>query len=69
MALFTDTNSTATGLTAAFDRSRAAFANYRARRAAIRRTFNELHSLDDRELADLGISRTDIPTIARQTAR
>ena len=37
--------------------------------AAIRRTFNELHQLNDRELADLGISRADIPHIARQAAR
>jgi uncharacterized protein YjiS (DUF1127 family) len=30
-----------------------------------RRTFNELNRLSNRELADLGISRHDIPRIAR----
>jgi len=69
MALFTDTHGNGTGFTGAFDRARAALADYRVRRAAIRRTFNELHALNDRELADLGISRADIPHIARQAGR
>ena len=30
-----------------------------------RRTYNELNRLSNRELADLGISRYDIPRIAR----
>ena len=34
-----------------------------------RRTYNELMQLDNRELADLGISRIDIPAIARNCAR
>ncbi len=32
-----------------------------------RETVNELNRLSHRELADLGISRTDIPTVARRT--
>ncbi len=32
---------------------------------AYRRTFDELSRLSNRELADLGISRYDIPRIAR----
>jgi uncharacterized protein YjiS (DUF1127 family) len=32
-----------------------------------RETYNELMRLSNRELADLGISRADIPTIARQS--
>ena len=32
-----------------------------------RRVFNELSSLGDRELSDLGIARGDIATIARST--
>jgi uncharacterized protein YjiS (DUF1127 family) len=32
---------------------------------AYRRTFSELSRLSNRELADLGISRHDIPRIAR----
>lgn len=33
-----------------------------------RRTLNELHRLSDRELSDLGIARSDIRHIARQSA-
>ncbi len=32
-------------------------------------TYRELARLSSRELADLGISRADIPTIARKAAR
>jgi uncharacterized protein YjiS (DUF1127 family) len=32
-----------------------------------RETYNELMRLSNRELDDLGINRTDIPTIARQS--
>ena len=33
------------------------------------RTVSELESLNSRELADLGISRADIPRLAREAAR
>ncbi len=33
-----------------------------------RQTLNELEALDSRSLADLGIKRGDIPTIAREYA-
>jgi uncharacterized protein YjiS (DUF1127 family) len=33
------------------------------------RTVNELERLNSRELADLGISRSDIPRLAREAAR
>jgi len=33
------------------------------------RTFSELQNLSDRDLADLGISRGDIPRIAREAVR
>ncbi|TFF18715.1 DUF1127 domain-containing protein [Jiella endophytica] len=33
-----------------------------------RETVNELNRLSQRELADLGIARTDIPAVARRTA-
>jgi uncharacterized protein YjiS (DUF1127 family) len=33
------------------------------------RTVQELESLTSRELADLGISRADIPRLAREAAR
>jgi uncharacterized protein YjiS (DUF1127 family) len=34
-----------------------------------RDTYNELMRLSQRDLADLGISRVDIPSIARQAAK
>lgn len=34
-----------------------------------RNTVSELNSLSQRELADLGIARTDIPAVARQAIR
>ncbi|MCQ8781770.1 DUF1127 domain-containing protein [Mangrovibrevibacter kandeliae] len=34
-----------------------------------RETCNELGRLTQRELSDLGISRTDIPSVARQALR
>jgi uncharacterized protein YjiS (DUF1127 family) len=41
---------------------------YRAWRK-YRETYNELMRLSSRDLADLGIHRAEIPTIARQSAR
>lgn len=38
------------------------------RRAAYRAAYAELAMLTDRELADIGIARADIDTIARQAA-
>lgn len=35
----------------------------------VRHTRNELNGLSNRELADLGISRSDIPFIARGAAK
>ena len=34
----------------------------------VRQTSRELYSLSDRELTDLGISRADIPFVARRAA-
>src|SRR5574343_453161 len=39
-----------------------------ARRAVYNQTVRELAVLTDRELADLGLSRFDIPTVAREAA-
>lgn len=41
----------------------------RQRRAVFRRTWAELHALSDRDLADLGIARTEIGALAREAAR
>lgn len=50
------------------ERARAAFGHWRARRAAFQQVINELSVLSDRELNDLGLSRYDIPAVARQAA-
>jgi uncharacterized protein YjiS (DUF1127 family) len=39
-----------------------------ARRALYRRTIRELNLLSDRDLMDLGVSRWDIPALAREAA-
>jgi uncharacterized protein YjiS (DUF1127 family) len=39
-----------------------------ARRAVYAQTVRELNALTERELADLGIARADITTIAREAA-
>ncbi|WAJ31116.1 DUF1127 domain-containing protein [Antarcticirhabdus aurantiaca] len=44
---------------------RQSFSNWRR----YRETVNELGRLSHRELADLGIARSDIPTLARRAVR
>lgn len=46
-----------------------AFNDFRERRAVYLRTEKELDALSDRMLTDLGISRADIPAIARQEVK
>ena len=41
----------------------------RQRRAIFRRTWSELNALSDRDLADLGLARSDIGALARKAAR
>ncbi len=48
-----------------FARLRRAFADYRV----FLRTRDELQALSDRELADLGMTRFNIDTVARDAAR
>jgi len=47
---------------------RAALQHRRARRAAFNQTYRELSILSDRDLADLGIARADIPFLAKEAA-
>ncbi|MCA8880472.1 MAG: DUF1127 domain-containing protein [Rhodobacteraceae bacterium] len=47
---------------------RAAFVEWNARRAVFRQVTDELSVLSDRDLADLGFSRLDIPRVAREAA-
>jgi len=41
----------------------------RQRRAVFQKTWAELHALSDRDLADLGIARSEIGGLARDAAR
>jgi len=52
-------------VTAFVERARQA----RKARAIYRQTFDELSVLTDRDLADLGIARASIPSVAREAAR
>jgi len=45
------------------------FSRWFRRYAKIRNTINELSILNDRELSDIGISRSDIMRVARTHAR
>lgn len=51
-----------------FNTLRADFAAARAKRKVFRATFNELSALSNRELADLGINRSQITSIAAEAA-
>lgn len=52
-----------------FGTALADIAAWRARRALYRQTFVELSTLTDRDLADLGFARCDIPRIARDASQ
>lgn len=47
---------------------RGALASRRAQNRVYRNTYNELASLTDRELSDIGISRSDIKRVASEAA-
>lgn len=68
MAFTNDISRVETGIAHRIDSIMTVLRTQRARRVAYRRTYDELATLNDRELNDLGIARTDIPTIARQAA-
>lgn len=52
-----------------FDGLRRLIAEKRAENRAYRRTINELDRLSERELADLGITRANIPGIAYEASK
>ncbi|WP_112324039.1 DUF1127 domain-containing protein [Oceanibium sediminis] len=69
MAFFTDTTTTTAG-NGLFARIARVFARIQqslAESREFRRTYNELNSLSDRELADLGLNRMDLSRVARDT--
>jgi uncharacterized protein YjiS (DUF1127 family) len=47
-----------------FEHLKSRLANWRRSK----RTYNELSALSDRDLSDIGISRSDIPRISRHSA-
>lgn len=53
------------GIIGMFGRVASDFASFRAKRARVRKVEQELYSFSDRELVDIGISRADIPQIAK----
>jgi uncharacterized protein YjiS (DUF1127 family) len=57
------------GLVAAFQDLRARAEEWRATRAAYTRTLNELSAMSSRELADIGLHRSDIPGVAAEAAK
>lgn len=73
MAYYIDTHSREAGLgariTSAFADTLNAGAKYMARRNVARTTFDELASLSNAQLADMGIARCEIRRIATETAR
>ncbi|MEV8466815.1 DUF1127 domain-containing protein [Fluviibacterium sp. DFM31] len=68
MAFAADIRTHDTSIVERIEHAIAAFKQYRARRAVYRQTVNELSILSDRDLNDLGISRWDIPLVARDAA-
>jgi uncharacterized protein YjiS (DUF1127 family) len=59
---------TAVGLSDRLERFRDAVRATRRVRAVYRQTYDELARLSDRDLADLGLHRSQIPVVARQAA-
>lgn len=68
MAYVADIRIGGTPLTQRFADMRAAFATAREQRRVYNTTFNELNSLTDRDLTDLGIARSNIAAIAHEAA-
>jgi uncharacterized protein YjiS (DUF1127 family) len=56
------------GLFAALENLRARIDRAMTRRAVYLRTLDELSALTDRELADLGFARCDLPRVASEAA-
>ncbi len=68
MAYASDIRTSHTGLLDRLNAAFKAFSLARQQRRVYIRTLTELRSLDNRELADLGISASQIPFIAREAA-
>jgi uncharacterized protein YjiS (DUF1127 family) len=69
MAFITGTAAPSTGLVEKLAAFRAWLGESRRTRAIYRQTIDELSALSDRELADLGLHRSQIRTVAQQAAK
>ena len=56
------------GVKARYQHIREKLRKHAARRAVYRQTVDELQALDNRELADVGIHRSEIPRFAKEAA-
>lgn len=68
MAFITDTRTGGTPLSTRFAALRANFAAARAQRKIFTTTFAELDALSNRDLNDLGLSRSSIRAVAMEAA-
>lgn len=68
MAYVTDFRIGGTPLTQRFADMRTAYATGREQRRVYKQTFSELNRLTNRDLADLGIARSNIHAIAHEAA-
>ena len=68
MAFFTETQTANAGLAERFNAFKASFKEARARRKVYNQTLNELYQLTNRELADMGMARANIRSIAYEAA-
>lgn len=68
MAFITDTRNAGSSLSERFANFRANWAEARATRAVYKTTLAELSALSNRDLNDLGISRSQITRIALEAA-
>ncbi len=69
MAHALSNTSSASGVSAKFQQLVAAWQTARAKRAVFNRTCAELQALGDRDLADIGIARAQIRTVAADVAK
>jgi uncharacterized protein YjiS (DUF1127 family) len=69
MAFISSTGVPSLGLGQRYSEFVQRFRQSRKAKAIYRQTFEELSALSDRDLADLGIARASIPSVAREAAR
>lgn len=68
MAYALSNNTTGFSLSGKLNQLTEAWKTASAKRAIFNKTYNELQSLSDRDLADIGLARSEIAGVARQEA-